>query len=335
MSTEPGPGVAPRLRVNDLVVGVARKKSRPLMILKGIDLELRPGEILGVVGESGCGKSTVALSIIGLLPPGVARLGGTVHIDDTELLGTDDDRAFEQVRGKRIGVVFQDSLTSLNPLLSIGTQIAESLMWHEGLSRRDSVERGIELLAEVGIPEPSFRIKQLPHQLSGGLRQRAAIAIALAPNPDILIADEPTTALDVTLQAQVLDLIARQRDSRGMAVLLITHDLGVVASIADRVAVIYGGQIVESGSVDDVLVTPRHPYTCGLLESVPRVDQNANDRFAAIPGTPPSLHEQLDGCLFAPRCRYAEERCDDTLPILENVTSDHRVACIKWQKVSL
>ena len=247
MSIGLGPGVAPRLRVKDLVVGVARKKSRPLMILKGIDLELRPGEILGVVGESGCGKTTVALSIIGLLPPGVARLGGTVHIDDTELLGTDDDRAFEQVRGKRIGVVFQDSLTSLNPLLSIGTQIAESLMWHEGLSRRDSVERGIELLAEVGIPEPSSRIKQLPHQLSGGLRQRAAIAIALAPNPDILIADEPTTALDVTLQAQVLDLIARQRDSRGMAVLLITHDLGVVASIADRVAVIYGGQIVESG----------------------------------------------------------------------------------------
>ena len=300
-------------------------EDRVVPAVRDVSLDIVPGETLAIVGESGCGKSVTALSIMGLLPPNGRILGGRVELDGENLVGA-PRRVLRRVRGKRIAMVFQDSVTSLNPLLSVGRQITESLEVHLGLSRADSRRRALSLLEEVGVPEPEARLRQYPHQLSGGLRQRVAVAVALAPNPAVLIADEPTTALDVTIQAQLLELLRRERRDRGMALVLITHDLGVIAGMADRVCVMYAGRIVEEGSTDQVF-EPRHPYTLGLLRSVPRIDGELSQRMHSIPGVPPPLSNLPSGCPFMPRCSLAELRCEED-PVLEPCGSaGHLAAC--------
>jgi oligopeptide transport system ATP-binding protein len=299
---------------------------RVVHAVRGVSFALEVGETLGLVGESGCGKSVTALSIMRLLPPNASVTGGSVLLDGTDLLRV-PRRAMRRIRGARIGMVFQDSMTALNPLLTVGRQITETLEAHTGLSERVARPKAIELLEEVGVPEPVRRLGQYPHQLSGGLRQRVAVAIALAPNPDVLIADEPTTALDVTIQAQVLELLRRERSERRMAMVLITHDLGVVASLSDRLAVMYAGRIVEIGRSDDVFADPRHPYTLGLLRSVPRIDSDLVARLASIPGTPPPLAALPPGCPFRPRCSFATERSEVEEPPLVAVGDEHAAAC--------
>jgi oligopeptide/dipeptide ABC transporter ATP-binding protein len=294
--------------------------------VRGVSFELAAGETLGLVGESGCGKSVTALSIMRLLPPNARVTGGSVLLDGTDLLRA-SKRTMRRIRGARVGMVFQDSMTALNPLLTVGRQITEILEAHTGLTERAARAKAVALLEEVGVPEPTRRLRQYPHQLSGGLRQRVAVAIALAPNPDVLIADEPTTALDVTIQAQVLDLLRRQQGERRMAMILITHDVGVVASLSDRLAVMYAGRIVEIGRSDEVFTDPRHPYTLGLLRSVPRIDSEIAERLPSIPGTPPPLSALPPGCPFRPRCSFAVERSDDEEPPLAPVGDDHAAAC--------
>jgi oligopeptide transport system ATP-binding protein len=299
--------------------------------VRGISFELAEGETLGLVGESGCGKSVTALSIMGLLPSNGRVVGGAVEVEGEDLISA-SKRRLRQVRGRRVAMVFQDSMTSLNPLLTVGRQITESLEAHLGLSGQEAVRKAVSLLEEVGVPEPGRRLKQFPHQLSGGLRQRVAVAIALAPNPAVLIADEPTTALDVTIQAQLLDLLKRERAERRMAMLLITHDLGVVAGMADRLCVMYAGRIVEEGPTDSIFSSPRHPYTLGLLRSVPRIDQEIQGRLPSIPGVPPPLWSLPEGCPFRPRCEFAFERCEVEDPPLEPVEGDGRAAAC-WADV--
>jgi oligopeptide transport system ATP-binding protein len=282
--------------------------------VREISFDLEAGETLGLVGESGSGKTLTALSIMGLLPPAARIVGGSILLEDDDLVKA-SKRRLRQVRGRRIAMVFQDSMTSLNPLLSVGRQITESLETHLGVSGADARRKAVSLLEEVGVPEPAQRLKQFPHQLSGGLRQRVAVAIALAPNPQVLIADEPTTALDVTIQAQLLELLRREQEQRGMAMLLITHDLGVVAGMADRLCVMYAGRIVEEGPTDHVYSEPRHPYTLGLLRSVPRLDSELQARLPSIPGAPPPIWDVPPGCSFRPRCPFAFERCDVDPPL--------------------
>ncbi len=288
--------------------------------VRGVSFELEPGETLGLVGESGCGKSVTALSIMRLLPPAGRIVKGRVELQGTDLVSA-PRRTLRRIRGKRIAMVFQDSMTSLNPLLTVGRQITESLETHLALGPRGASRRAVELLEEVGVPEPVRRLRQFPHQLSGGLRQRVAVAIALAPNPQILIADEPTTALDVTIQAQLLELLRREQADRRMALLLITHDLGVVAGMADRLAIMYAGRIVEEGPTETLFAQPRHPYTLGLLRSVPRIDGQIAERLPSIPGTPPPMWALPSGCPFRPRCPFAFERCEVDDPPLEPVTA--------------
>jgi oligopeptide transport system ATP-binding protein len=294
--------------------------------VRGVSFALEPGETLALVGESGSGKSVTALSLIRLLPPNGRIVGGSVLLEGDEVL-TASSRELRRIRGRRIAMVFQDSMTSLNPLLTVGRQLTESLEAHLGLDRGEARRKAVSLLQEVGVPEPGERLRQYPHQLSGGLRQRVAVAVALAPNPAVLIADEPTTALDVTIQAQLLDLLKRERDERGMALLLITHDLGVVAGMADRVAVMYAGRIVEHGPTDEVFERPRHPYTRGLLESVPRIDADVGERLRSIPGTPPPVWALPAGCPFRPRCDLAMPRCAEADPPLDRVDTEHEAAC--------
>jgi oligopeptide/dipeptide ABC transporter ATP-binding protein len=250
-----------------------------------------------------------------LLPAAGRIVGGSVEFAGRDLAEL-SSRTLRRIRGKEIAMVFQDSTTSLNPLLTIGRQLAESLREHLGLSRAAARERSLQLLQEVGVPEPGRRLAQYPHQLSGGLRQRVAIAVALAANPSVLIADEPTTALDVTIQAQILDLLKREREERGMALLLITHDLGVIAGMVERVCVMNAGRIVEEGRTEEVFADPRHPYTLALLRSAPRLDEQLGRRLRAIPGIPPSLAEATTGCAFRPRCGYALDRCAEQDPVL-------------------
>ena len=299
--------------------------------VRGVSFDLSAGETLGLVGESGCGKSATALSILRLLPPAGRIVGGRIQLDGMDLV-TAPLSVLRRVRGRRIGIVFQDSMTSLNPLLTVGRQITESLETHLGIRGREANRRAADLLEEVGVPDPARRLGQFPHQLSGGLRQRVAVAIALAPNPDVLIADEPTTALDVTIQAQLLDLLGREQKERKMALLLITHDLGVVAGITDRLAVMYAGRIVEEGPTDRLFADPRHPYTLGLLGSIPRIDREVAERLPSIPGTPPPMWDIPAGCPFRPRCPFAFETCAVQDPPLEVVDSEgHAAAC--WADV--
>jgi oligopeptide transport system ATP-binding protein len=300
--------------------------------VNGISYTLKPGEALGLVGESGCGKSVSALSLMRLIPNPPGRItDGEIVFNGRDLLKLNDEQ-IRRVRGKEIAMIFQDPMTSLNPVLTIGRQISEALELHEGMSSAQAKERTVELLEMVGIPSARSRVNDYPHQFSGGMRQRVMIAMALSCNPKLLIADEPTTALDVTIQAQILDLIARLRQDLGMAVILITHDLGVVAGVCERINVMYAGHIVESGTSEELFSNPRHPYTLGLLRSVPRIDQPRKERLIPIEGLPPDLIDAPPGCPFAPRCAYAVEQCLEENPPLETVGPAHVAAC--WVDVT-
>jgi oligopeptide transport system ATP-binding protein len=298
--------------------------------VNGVSFNLAEGETLGVVGESGCGKSVTMLSVMGLIaiPPGQI-VSGTAMFNDRDLLKATRDE-IQEVRGAQIAMIFQDPMTSLNPVLTIGKQIAEPLMVHLGMSPKEAEERVISLMRQVGIPEAEKRLEQYPHQFSGGMRQRVMIAMALACNPQILIADEPTTALDVTIQAQIIDLVKKLRDELGMAVIWITHDLGIVAGLAQRVLVMYAGYIIEEAPVKELYMHPSHPYTLGLLKSLPRLDSRERHRLNAIPGLPPLLLEQPVACPFSPRCPYAFEKCQENPPLMQ-IDANHRVAC--WWNV--
>jgi oligopeptide transport system ATP-binding protein len=300
--------------------------------VNGVSFTLKEGEALGLVGESGCGKSVSALSIMRLIPqPPGQIVSGQVMFDGRDLLELKADD-MRKVRGNDIAMIFQDPMTSLNPVLTIGRQIGEALELHKGMDRSASRKRTIELLELVGIPAARSRVDDYPHQFSGGMRQRVMIAMALSCEPRLLIADEPTTALDVTIQAQILDLIQRLRKDLGMAIILITHDLGVVAGIADRINVMYAGYIVETGTVDELFRNPRHPYTLGLLKSIPRLDEPRKEQLVPIEGLPPDLVAAPPCCAFQPRCPYTIERCSVENPSLEPVVPGHRIAC--WVNVA-
>ena len=295
--------------------------------VNGVSFDLHEGELLGVVGESGSGKSVTMMSLLKLLPmPPAEIVSGRARLDGQDLIGL-DLTDLRRVRGARVGFIFQDPMTSLNPVLSVGYQITEPLRAHLGMSRRAARERAVELLERVGIPAAAGRLGDFPHQFSGGMRQRVMIAIALACNPKVLIADEPTTALDVTIQAQILDLVKRLRHELGMGIVWITHDLGVVAGLADRVMVMYGGLVVERAGVGKLYKHPRHPYTRGLLSTLPKLDGTRAERLASIPGQPPNLLQAPAACPFAPRCDHAFERCRRENPSLEKVAEGHEVAC--------
>jgi len=293
----------------------------------GISYELKEGETLGLVGESGCGKSVSALSILRLIPNPPGRIiGGDVLFEGKDLLKMTEDE-IQDIRGNRIAMIFQEPMTSLNPVLTIGLQIGEALELHRGLDRKKAREEVLRLLKMVGIPDSERRIDDYPHQFSGGMRQRVMIAMALSCNPKLLIADEPTTAVDVTIQAQLLEIIKELTSRLGTAVILITHNLGVVARYVNRMAVMYAGRIVESGPAVDVYGHPRHPYTIGLLASVPRLDQPRKERLVPIDGQPPDLTHLPAGCSFFPRCSYRLEKCSPERPELRPVGSDHYAAC--------
>jgi len=296
-----------------------------LRAVDGVSFSIERGEVLGLVGESGCGKSVTSLSIMRLVPPPGRVAAGRVLFEGEDLLAKDAE-AMRRVRGARIAMVFQEPMTSLNPVFSIGDQIASAILAHSGAGRREAWQRTVEMLDLVQIPFARHRVRDFPHQLSGGLRQRAMIAMALASGPALLIADEPTTALDVTIQAQILDLLRRLQAERGMAVLLITHDLGVVAELCHRVAVIYAGRIVEMAPVTSLFARPLHPYTRGLLQCLPHPSRFGQP-LASIEGVPPDLRQRSAGCRFAPRCSYAVAACRRDEPRLEEREPGHFVAC--------
>ncbi len=300
--------------------------------VRGVNYVLRSGEVLAVVGESGSGKSVTSLAIMGLLPAS-ADITGSVRYRGTELLGM-KDKNFSKIRGKGVSMIFQDPMTSLDPVYKIGFQISETLRVHdESMSKKDARDRGIELLKLVGIPNATERIDQYPHEFSGGMRQRVVIAIAMANQPDVIIADEPTTALDVTVQAQILEVLDTAMAETGAAMVLITHDLGVVAGVADRVLVMYAGRPVELGHVDEIYYRPRMPYTLGLLGSMPRLDASDRQRLTPIKGSPPSLVNMPPGCPFGPRCPLHIDACDADEPPLIEVEGGHWAACIRHEEL--
>jgi oligopeptide/dipeptide ABC transporter ATP-binding protein len=294
--------------------------------VRGVSYRLREREILGIVGESGSGKSVTSMAVMGLLPRS-ARITGSVRFRGQELLGLREN-GLNKLRGSKIAMIFQDPMTSLNPVYTIGYQLAETILAHNDVSKAQARKRAVELLDTVGIPNPKQRMDSYPHELSGGVRQRVVIAIAMANKPDVIIADEPTTALDVTVQSQVLDALRSAQQETGAAMVLITHDLGVVAGQADRVLVMYAGKPVEIGNVEDIYYHPRMPYTLGLLGSVPRLDANRSQQLLPILGSPPSLLNLPAGCPFTPRCPMAKDRCETKEPALTDATSrGHRAAC--------
>jgi oligopeptide/dipeptide ABC transporter ATP-binding protein len=331
----PDPAGVPLLDVRDLTVEFTTDDG----VVHAVDratFDVREGETVGIVGESGSGKSVTSLAILGLLPSS-AKIGGEIRFRG-ELLGDLSEKAMRQIRGDRIAMIFQDALASLNPVHTVGRQIEEAVrVHHNDVSKAALRDRAVELLDIVGIPNPSSRADQFPHEYSGGMRQRAMIAMSIANEPDLLIADEPTTALDVTIQAQVLEVMERIQDRTNSAIMLITHDLGVVAGIVDRVIVMYAGRQVEFGSVEDTFYRPQHPYTEGLLASLPRLDRRADktSRLHRIAGQPPSLIHLPSGCAFNPRCDYAEVpgRCDSERPELAVVAPGHRSACFFPERI--
>ena len=314
------------LSVKDLHVQFATRQST-IYAVNGISFDLDEGETLGIVGESGCGKSVTSLAMLGILPKQGSVPNGAVEFGGRDLL-TLGDSELRDIRGKDIAMIFQDPMTSLNPVLRIERQMVESIRKHLGLDRNGARDEAIALLEQVGIPDAERRLRDYPHQFSGGMRQRVMIAMAISCRPKILIADEPTTALDVTIQAQILELLKQLVAERGMALILITHDLGVVAGVCDRTNVMYAGRFVETGKTIDIFARPRHPYTLGLLRSVPRLDASDKERLQPIPGTVTSLTSKPTSCSFAPRCSYAVDESLKELPVLRPTDSpDHLVAC--------
>jgi oligopeptide transport system ATP-binding protein len=295
--------------------------------VNGVSFSLKEGEVLGIVGESGCGKSVSMLSLMRLIPSPPGKIvAGKAMYQGKDLLQLSDEE-MRGIRGSQISMVFQDPMTSLNPVLTIGKQLEEPLLLHMGMTKKEARDRSVELLRLVGMPEPDKRLDDYPHQFSGGMRQRVMIAMALSCNPQLLIADEPTTALDVTIQAQITDLVKRLRDEIGMAIIWITHDLGIIAGLAQRVIVMYAGYIIEEAPVKELYANPLHPYTLGLLGSLPRVDDSGHRRLVSIEGLPPTLLKKPDYCPFAPRCKYSIEQSYCENPPLMPVGPEHRVAC--------
>ncbi|MCW2576875.1 MAG: hypothetical protein JWR66_2905 [Modestobacter sp.] len=322
---------APLLQVTDLNVRFPTEDGS-VHAVRGVDYTLRAGEVLGIVGESGSGKSVTSLAVMGLLPSS-ARVSGSVKYRGQELLGQ-SDRSMSRIRGKGVSMIFQDPMTSLDPVYQVGAQIQETLRIHDkSLSSKGAEARAVELLELVGIPNAVERVHSYPHEFSGGMRQRVVIAIAMANQPEVIIADEPTTALDVTVQAQILEVLQTALQETGAAMVMITHDLGVVAGIADRVLVMYAGRPVEVGSVEDIYYEPRMPYTLGLLGSLPRLDAPTRERLTPILGSPPSLVNMPPGCPFAPRCPLHVAECDEAEPPLFQVGPGHNAACIRTQEV--
>ena len=321
-------GRAPVLSVRDVRTRFRTQGGGMVHAVNGISFDLHEGELLGVVGESGSGKSVTMLSLLKLLPMPPAEIAsGQALLEGEDLLALDPAR-LRHVRGAKVGFIFQDPMASLNPVLSVGYQLTEPLRTHLGLSRRAARQRAAALLEGVGIPAAESRLGDFPHQFSGGMRQRVMIAMALACDPKVLIADEPTTALDATIQAQILDLLQRLRRERGMAIVWITHDLGVVAGLADRVMVMYGGQAVERADVRSLYAKPQHPYTRSLLRALPKLEGGSSgERLASIPGQPPMLTHAPEACAFAPRCAHAFDRCRAENPALAPVADGHEVAC--------
>lgn len=311
------------LQINDLRTSFAQA-GKKLTVIEGVSLSVEPGETVGVVGESGCGKSVTSMSIMQLLGRNV-EMTGSIRFQEQELLSL-SDKEMQKIRGNQIAMIFQEPMTSLNPLHAIGKQISEPLRRHLGLSKQEAKERTIQLLREVGIPRADEIVSDYPHQLSGGMRQRVMIAMAMSCQPKLLIADEPTTALDVTIQAQILELMKKVRSEQGTSILLITHDLGVVAEMCHRVIVMYAGQIVEEADVKQLFDDPKHPYTRGLLNSMPSVSLN-QERLDAIPGAVPLLHEMPTGCRFAPRCSQAMDICRQQNPELMSISDTQKCRC--------
>jgi oligopeptide/dipeptide ABC transporter ATP-binding protein len=326
----------PLLTVEDLKVEFWTRRGT-VYAVNGISFDIAPGETLGIVGESGCGKSVTSLALMGILPRAGRITGGTVTFQDRDLLKLTDHQ-LRKVRGREIAMIFQDPMTSLNPVLTIGRQIREALETHFDMDKGQANARAAELLDSVGIPSAKARIKDYPHQFSGGMRQRAMIAMALACEPKLLIADEPTTALDVTIQAQILSVLRELVTERETALILITHDLGVVAGTCERVNVMYAGMFVETGTADQLFARPRHPYTLGLLQSIPRLDATRKERLHPIPGAPRDMLRPPAACPFQPRCRFEVEQSSMEVPELREIEPGHMVACFnpvpveEWQK---
>ena len=340
MSASPSrdPSSRPLLEVGDLTVVFQPKGEEPTTAVDGVSFAVAPGRTVGLVGESGCGKSVTALAIMGLLPRRGARVTGSVRFEGTELLGLSDSAMCDR-RGRDLAMVFQDPLSSLNPVVPIGLQVTEVLERHRGLSRKKAMINAVELLTRVGIPDPRRRLDEYSHQLSGGMRQRALIAMALACRPRLLITDEPTTALDVTIQAQILTIVSELVREQQAALILITHDLGVVAGMCERVNVMYGGMFVETGEARQLFARPRHPYTLGLLQSVPRLDAGRRQQLQPIEGVPRDQLSPPTACPFQPRCRYEVEQSREEVPPLVEIEPGHQVACFnpvpadEWQSM--
>jgi oligopeptide/dipeptide ABC transporter ATP-binding protein len=317
----------PLLEVRDLNI-LFRSPGRPVPVVAGLNFTIGESEIFGLAGESGCGKSITALSIMGLLPSN-AFATGEILFKGKDLLKLDNESK-RRLRGDRISMIFQEPMTSLNPVLTIGYQIAEVLMTHRGMSKKEAWDKAVELLRSVKIPSPETRVREYPHQMSGGMRQRVMIAIAIACNPSLLIADEPTTALDVTIQAQILELLQGLREKLSMSILFITHDLGVIAENASRVGVMYAGRLMEISDTAEIFNNPRHPYTIGLLESIPK---GKGTPLRPILGTVPSPEELPDGCKYAGRCVYGQPGCQEKEPVFVEVASGHFVRCIRTEEI--
>lgn len=324
----------PLLEVQNLVTRFATEQGT-VTAIDGVSFSINQGETVGLVGESGCGKSVTSLSILRLFDShSGTTLQGKILFEQKDLLslGTAE---IQEIRGNQISMIFQDPMTSLNPVYTIGDQIAETIMLHQKTGRAAAMEKAIQMLQLVGIPSPEKRVNEYPHQLSGGMRQRVMIAMGLACQPKLLIADEPTTALDVTIQAQILDLMLDLQKQLNMGIILITHDLGVVAEVCDRVMVMYLGQIVEECSVKTLFSAPKHPYTVGLIQSIPMLDGNRGEPLYMIEGAVPSLHQVPAGCRFAPRCPYADAKCTQQYPSLETIDNEHKVRCWHYGKIGM